>query len=88
MTTKLQQGTRYVADREDEYRPGTSTSGTDEEFCDYLDEEQAEIFQQIVDMIGEKGKWRRLFDKMQSSIRAREFDEAYTTFEVLSQELF
>ena len=78
----------YAADMEEEYMPGTSVAGTTEEFCDYLDEDQSEMFQQMQELAEQKKKWLRLFEKMQKSIKAREFDKAYTTFEVLSQELF
>lgn len=87
--SKLEKEMRnYAADMEEEYTPGTSVAGTSQEFCDYLDEDQAEMFHQMKELAEQKKKWLRLFEKMQKSIQAREFDEAYISFEVLIQEMF
>lgn len=77
-----------AAEEKDEQYTEHLTAGTAEEFCDYLDADQAEMFQQMAEAAEQKKKWLRLFEKMQKCIQAREFDEAYTAFEVLSQEIF
>lgn len=64
------------------------TQGTNEEFCDYLDTDEADMFRQMAELAEQKKKWLSLFEKMQKSIKAREFDKAYTLFEDLAQELF
>lgn len=79
---------RNYAAEEEEYNLGTSTTGTAEEFCDYLDAEQAEMFHQMAEIAEKKKKWLKLFNQMQKSIKTREFDDAYTVFEDLVQELF
>ena len=79
---------RNYAAEEEEFNLGTSTAGTAEEFCDYLDTEEAEMFRQMAELAEKKKKWLKLFEKMQNSIKAREFDVAYTVFEDLVQELF
>lgn len=85
---ELEKNLRNYAAEEDEYNLGTSTTGTAEEFCDYLDAEQAAMFHQMAEIAEQKKKWLKLFEQMQNSIKAREFDDAYTTFEDLVQELF
>ena len=85
---KLEEKLRNYAAEEEEYNLGTSVTGTAEEFCDYLDTDEADMFRQMAELAEQKKKWLKLFEKMQISIKAREFDEAYTTFEDLVQELF
>lgn len=85
---KLEEKLRAYAAEEEEYNLGTSVTGTAEEFCDYLDTDEADMFRQMAELAEQKKKWLKLFEKMQNSIKAREFDEAYTTFAVLTQELF
>lgn len=85
---KLEEKLRNYAAEEEEYNLGTSVTGTAEEFCDYLDTDEADMFRQMAELAEQKKKWLKLFEKMQNSIKAREFDEAYTTFEDLVQELF
>lgn len=78
---------RSLADEEGEYNLGTSTSGTEEEFCDYLAPDEVEAFQQLAELADKKKKWLRIFDKMLYCIKTREFEQAREFFELLVQEL-
>lgn len=85
---ELEKNLRAYAAEEEEYNLGTSGTGTNEEFCDYLDTDEADMFRQMAELAEQKKKWLKLFNQMQKNIRAREFDKAYTAFEDLVQELF
>ena len=44
---KLEEKLRAYAAEEEEYNLGTSVTGTAEEFCDYLDTDEADMFRQM-----------------------------------------
>lgn len=65
-----------------------SGNGNSVEFMDMLSDEERERFQQMPELAEQKRKWLRRFEKMQEAISCRDFDEAYSAFEVLSNDLF
>ena len=80
---------RSLADlREENEEMIFSGNGNSVEFMDMLNDEERERFQQMPELAEQKRKWLRRFEKMQEAISCRDFDEAYSAFEVLSNDLF
>ena len=80
---------RSLADlREENEEMIFSGNGNVEEFMDMLDTTEKEQFQQMAEIAEQKKKWLRRFEKMTEAIAARDFDEAYASFEVLANDLF
>ncbi len=75
--------------REEEIENGIFIgNGNSVEFMDMLSDEERERFQQMAKLAEQKRKWLRRYEKMQEAISCRDFDEAYSAFEVLSNDLF
>ena len=80
---------RSLADlREENEEMIFSGNGNSGEFMDMLNDEERERFQLMPELAEQKRKWLRRFEKMQEAISCRDFDEAYSAFEVLSNDLF
>ena len=80
---------RSLADlREENDEMIFSGNGNSVEFMDMLNDEERERFQLMPELAERKRKWLRRFEKMQEAISCRDFDEAYSAFEVLSNDLF
>lgn len=77
-----------VRDLQEENEGIFQGNGSLTEFMDYLDNEEQERLKQMEELAEKRKKWLRLFEKMQEEIACRNFDEAYETFEILSNDLF